>query len=382
MQDNLVLRDLQRVKGIKNIILLADLHLGVRASSEEWQDNIRDYFYNFFFPFLKSHKFSKKDTGIFILGDVFDNRKAINIAVNNLAIDIIESMCKLHEVWLINGNHDLYRKTSEGETSLRSFINIKGLHIITEPSHLVCEVGDEERNMLMLPYLGNGDEPKYLKEYRSFDYAFMHNELKTMKFDNGQAICSGADPKDFGGMIYAGHIHKRQESKNAVYVGSPYHTRRSDIGNVKGVYCIDLRTKLHTFYENSHSPVFQKVHIDTLDGLTEQQKASIFNNNYNDLIVPEEYIKSKKVKVNELYDISLKYKSKRFEIISVKNDAAEDNQTETIDIDLRHIDIESLIDSNINALPDIPQEQKNRLKELNSNYFKAAMCSLENDEGT
>ena len=83
------------------------------------------------------------------------------------------------------------------------------------------------------------EETKYLLMYKdTADYAFMHTEISKMKMDNGMSITSGVNPDAFNGMIFAGHIHKRQETKKVIYVGSPFQMSRSDIGNQKGIYNI------------------------------------------------------------------------------------------------------------------------------------------------
>lgn len=353
------------------IIMIADIHLGCRASSEEWQMNIKNYFYEWFIPFLEKNK---DNAVLCILGDVYDNRKSINIAVNNLAIDIFEDLGKILPVYIISGNHDLYKKTYDSQTSLRSLDNIKNVKIIKNPS--VIEIG--EKRILALPYLGNGEEGSYLEKYADYDYAFMHSELMNLRMDNGQNICTGANPKKFNGKIYSGHIHWRQQKGNAVYIGSPYQLRRSDIGNDKGVYILDVLSGKHKFYKNEYSPKFQKIIIDDLMALDEKGKSELLNNNYNDILIPEEYIKSKKYKVSEIYDLSNDYNSKRFELVPVKNQdsfAITDSSVE-----YNEMNLETLIMANIENLQDIDDNKKNILKRLSDNYYKAAEHQMENEK--
>ena len=54
-------------------IFLSDIHFGIRSSLEEWQDNIKDYFDNWFIPYIKSLVKDNEDYCLFILGDVFDD---------------------------------------------------------------------------------------------------------------------------------------------------------------------------------------------------------------------------------------------------------------------------------------------------------------------
>ena len=107
------------------------------------------------------------------------------------------------------------------------------------------------------------EETKYLLMYKdTADYAFMHTEISKMKMDNGMSITSGVNPDAFNGMIFAGHIHKRQETKKVIYVGSPFQMSRGDIGNQKGIYTVDFNTAEINFIPNDYSPIFQNIQID------------------------------------------------------------------------------------------------------------------------
>lgn len=366
-----------QIANYNKIIMIADIHLGCRVSSEEWQMNIKNYFYEWFMPFLEKHK---ENAILCVLGDVYDNRKSINIAVNNLSIDIFEDLCKIMPVYIISGNHDLYKKTHDSQTSLRSLDNIKNIKIITNPSSITFSDADKNpvKKILALPYLGNKEEGSWLEKYSDYDYAFMHSELMNLKMDNGQNIISGANPKKFKGKIYSGHIHWRQHKGNALYIGSPYQLRRSDIGNEKGIYILDIQADKHKFFKNEYSPKFQKIMIDDLMSLSDEDKGKLLDNNYNDILIPEEYIKSKKYKVSEIYDLSNKFTPKRFEIFPLKN---QDSWTITdSSTEYNEMNLENLISANIDNLADISDEKKEILKSLSNNYYKAAEYEMENNE--
>lgn len=356
------------------IIMIADIHLGCRASSEEWQMNIKNYFYEWFIPFLNKNK---ENAILFVLGDVYDNRKAINIAVNDLAIDIFEDLSKILPVYIISGNHDLYKRTHDSQTSLRSLWNINNVKIIKNPELIEFKNSEQDINILALPYLGNKEESEYLDKYKDYDYAFMHNEIIGLKYDNGQNICSGINSKTFKGKIYSGHIHKRQQKGNSLYVGSPYQLRRSDIDNDKGIYILDLKEGKHKFHKNTYSPKFQKIMIDDLMALDDPGKDALLTNNYNDILIPEEYIRSKKYKVNEIYDLSNKYNSKRFEIIPLKNETSYTITDSSVSYS--EINLLDMVNYNIDYLENIDDDKKLYLKTLSNNYFKAAENELENN---
>ena len=96
-----------------NVILISDIHFGVSSSSEEWQENSNDYFQNWFIPYVRNELKKTPDAVICCLGDVYHDRKSIDIDVNNLCIDIFEQLAQIIPVYIINGNHDLSKNTNK-----------------------------------------------------------------------------------------------------------------------------------------------------------------------------------------------------------------------------------------------------------------------------
>lgn len=356
------------------VILISDIHLGVRSSSEEWQYNIKDYFYNWFLPLIKKLK-NKNDYFILCLGDIFDDRKSINIEVNDLAINIFSDIAKLFPVYIINGNHDLYKKTNKGTSSLKSLENISGVNLIMEPTCL--NIGTSENEIIKaiaIPYLGDmAEEGKVLSKHKNIPYAFMHTDISRMQYDNGQEITAGVNVDRYKGKIFSGHIHLRQENDNILYIGNPYQTRRSDIGNIKGIYELDFKTGNLKFTENNYSPIFQKINVDDFLAMTEEQRKEIIANNYNDIIILEKNLH--KYKLSDIYEVANDSSAKRLNIIVVKND-----QGLLLDesLNVKEMTIEELIDNSIDSIDD-DNINKLHLKELSKNYLKAAEAELSND---
>ncbi|MEG1008405.1 MAG: metallophosphoesterase, partial [Clostridia bacterium] len=273
-----------KISNFNNIWLISDIHFGVRSNSLEWIQNIVNYFNNFFIPLIKNNK---KDNDICcILGDIFDNRQNIDIDVFNKASDVIEDISKILPVHMICGNHDLYKKNDTDVNSLRGFKNIQNVNVYEVPTIL----NNGDNCILMLPWLGESFDESKLNNYK-IDYIFAHSDIQGFKYDNGKDITKGLSLKDINlKRVYSGHIHKRQENNNWVYLGSPYHTKRSDIDNVKGIYCLHTSDNTHTFYKNDYSPIFQKIHINNLLELTLSQVIGALNNNYTDIIISQDYI--------------------------------------------------------------------------------------------
>lgn len=370
--------NLPKVKALKlpfdRAVLISDIHLGVRNASEQWLDNIEKYFYEWFIPQVITplSQDNTQKTCVLCLGDIFDDRKNINIGVNDAAISIFESISKVMPVYIINGNHDLYKKTNTGATSLRSLYNIPGVTVITEPTVLVV---DDEVSHIAVPYLGdvsieNAIVNSFSGKCRS---AFLHTDIAKMSYDNGRSIMSGVSPDAFRGHIWSGHIHKRQENRNVTYIGSPYQLDRSDLGNQKGLYIVDLYTgqKLG-FVENNYSPQFLQISIEQYEGLTEEQKRLLLDRNYVDILIPESSLG--KYDLNQIYEFSATTETKKVSMMvnhtETKKELAPGAETEE-ELSETEKDVEELIELSIDEL-DVSDEDKAELKKMSESYMKAA----------
>lgn len=359
-----------------NVILISDIHFGVSSSSEEWQENINDYFQNWFIPYVKNELKKTPDAVICCLGDVYHDRKSIDIDVNNLCIDIFEQLAQIIPVYIINGNHDLSKKTNKGNSSLRSLGNIDNVTVIKEPTMLQFVEGRKNiAKVAAIPYLGDcNDENKELVKFdKRADYAFMHTDISKMKFDNGMTIVGAVDAEKFAGKVISGHIHKRQETDKVVYVGSPYQMSRGDIDNKKGIYKLVLSTGEMIFTPNDYSPIFQKIDITKFLNFTDKERMDALKNNYTDIVIDE--VNIDKYKMGDVYEILNSCQAKRAQIQVIKsktNIQVDENSEEHIELS-----IEELINSAIDQLADVDDEFKRKLKVMSAEYLKNAQSELE-----
>lgn len=360
-------------------IFISDIHLGVKQNSEEWQENQRNYFYNFFIPQVKSIKKSLKPDEKLVcinLGDTFNDRKAIDIDVNNLAIDIFEDLSKEVEIYALNGNHDLSKRTNEGNTSLRSIKWIPNVTLITRPIVLNIDACGKEVKMIAIPYLGSNEkETEMLIKYSDkAQYALMHTELTKMKMDNGMTITAGANPEMFKGKIFSGHIHRRQEMKNAIYVGSPYHLTRGDIGDQKGLYVLNMQTAEISFIKNNYSPIYQNITIEQYVSMNAVQRQELLNNNYTAVVMNEEDLPKLK-KQYDIYNLGIGTEARIVKPVINKK-----KHDITIDAskDYEELSIDELIKDSIDQL-DADNETKDRLNTLSTEYLRNAMMDMSND---
>jgi len=347
----------------KNIFLLSDLHFGVRANSLEWLQNHHRYFKEFYIPYLKKNV--KEGDILFILGDWFDNRQLLDIYVMNTSINIVMEISEIIPIHFITGNHDIYKKYDTDVNSIVAFKYIPNVTIYEKPVVLT----NGQSKILILPWIGDQEqEENYVKD-NDLDYVFAHTNIAGFKYDNNRHIHKGARFTDIKGIkkLFSGHIHKRQEFQQFIYVGSPYHTKRSDISNQKGVYIFSPDTNKHVFTPNTFSPVFLRIPLDTILELTLREAEKVFHNNYSDIIVPDKYIHL--FNLTKFIDLLEDCDYKKIETVGerIKIDDELNELAEGLDIK----DILTLLEMSIDELAH-QMEVLVKLKVLNKKYYERA----------
>jgi DNA repair exonuclease SbcCD nuclease subunit len=248
------------------------------------------------------------------------------------------------------------------------------LKVIKEPT-LLKFVREKKTlcSVAAIPYLGDcNDENKELVRFSGkASIALMHTDISKMKFDNGMTIVGAVDAEKFAGRVIAGHIHKRQETEKVVYVGNPYHLKRSDIGNQKGIYTMNMETGVLDFIPNNYSPIFQKIDIEMFMNMSDQDKMRALHNNYTDVLVNEE--DEHKYKMADIRALLSQSNAKRAEIKSVrqKNESTEEDD----EVHEEHT-VDELIEQSIDSLEGYEDEYKAELKVLSHEYITAAQSIL------
>ena len=358
--------------------IISDVHLGSRNNSIEWQENIEDYFKNFLIPFIKKNK--TDNSVLFILGDLFDDRKSVGIDTLNLAIDLIEELASILPVWVLLGNHDMFKKKDGKINSLRSLENRPNIFIFKKPTVVVYQnASNESIYSFLVPHQGDVAYEtvliqEFINRYGSSNkdcpnLIFTHTDIAGLKYDNNKNINTGVQFKKNANIrIYSGHIHKRQESSRVIYVGSPYHLRRSDIGNTKGIYRIDISDpkKKAKFFPNEYSPVFKRIFYNLILDQPLGEIKKICKNNYIDIVINESDLVD--LNVNDLIETLQVCNAKRIEIQVNKNLSGD---IECNEEDYKELTLEDLIESNIECM-NVQDKTKKILKEMFDYYYYIA----------
>jgi DNA repair exonuclease SbcCD nuclease subunit len=339
----------------KRIWFITDTHLGVRNNSNDWIENIRDYFFNWFFPLVKENY--KPGDILLHLGDFFDSRQSINLRVLNLGIEIAEEMSRLFKggVHIIVGNHDIWGKNSNDINSLKSIKWIPGIKIYEEP--VSTRFGD--KSFFLMPWRKDHEEDsKTLEEAKSHHVLCCHADIRGLKFNKYVMNEEGSDVSKFEKFqkVYSGHIHYAQVVGNINMLGSPYEITRSDMDNPKSVWLLDLETLEDKRFVNNHSPKFKRFNFEQILESTPEQLEPEFRNNFVDILIDP--VMSLKAPLSVLTDILTTQKSLKFHPYDPNQ--ANSLSQQIIDTEGKQFNVLDFAREFVNNL-DEPQETKDKM---------------------
>lgn len=302
---------------VNRIFIITDTHFGVRSSSIEWLDIMKDYFYDFFIPFLRRNV----EPGDILIhcGDLFDNRSSLNLLVLNSVIDIFDEIRRILPVYIILGNHDTYLKSSNDINSVRILSFMEDINVIQEPEVLETDTG---KKLFFLPWRVNYEAERDQINKTDANYLFCHLDINLFKFNAYSTVTTGNDPNIFAkyDRVFNGHIHYRQSKNNILLLGCPYQLTRGDSGNYKGIYIFDPNKNEYKFIENKISPKFVKIKLESVLNKTFEEYRELVRNNYVDIITNSKWTMS--FPFNELLECVNDYR--KINIIVDNNETPED----------------------------------------------------------
>lgn len=350
----------------KRAFIISDTHLGARSNSVEWLDVMRDWFYQDFIPKAKENY--RPGDILIHCGDVFDNRQSVNLLVLHEGIRLFEELSSIFVdgIYVIAGNHDVMRKTTNDVSSLDCLKYIPRVNIIKEP--LIAEF--ENTRALFMPWRTNDEEErKCLTENKvqELEYLFCHTNIRNLKFDNSRNVEEGLSIAELVNFrrVYAGHIHWGQVRGNVRMVGNPYQMTRSDAGNQKGWYILDLESGIEEFMENTYSPKFIRVYLNKFLDRSVGELKDICTNNRVDLYVPSSFLL--KYQINPIIDI-LSEITKKLEVIPFE-DESNSEYDESDDLEDESFNIYGLCEKYVRRISTLDDSTKDKVMlKINSLY--------------
>lgn len=199
---------------------------------------------------------------IIINGDVFDNRKNLNIYILNQFIDRFMGLVRTYRipVIIIPGNHDTFFKNRNDVNSLK-FIDSEYICVVDKP----VEVSFDGLNTLLVPWINSTNYDEFVGEIKQSkaDWVFGHFEIVGMKMYKSSTCDHGMDADLFKGFdrVISGHFHHRNTVGNITYIGAAGYYDWQDYNDERGYAIIDTSTR-HIAYFNNEYCLFERIHYD------------------------------------------------------------------------------------------------------------------------
>ena len=298
-------------------LIFTDLHVGIsndKPSRQKIAENVIDE--------IIGHIEMDGIQQVFFLGDLFHQRTSIEVTSLNVANDLVRELASTCEVFLLQGNHDLYEKYNSIITSLNIF-DLHNVNIVSVPT----EIKLNGQNVLLVPWLcgttlqehitKNGLSDKYDMMMGHFDIGYS-GDIRNKGQKYVDAYKSGTQnfssvqtdniiseilhhTKDYS-TIYMGHIHDHETltyaNRTWNIVGSPQYQvhdmkRLPDYKKLHGYYILD-EDNAPTFHESASVPKFVTLYAsDVAKGKVQESelKGAIVRRCYDVVLTDEQKTK-------------------------------------------------------------------------------------------
>ena len=232
---------------------------------------------------------------VFFLGDLFHQRTSIEVTSLNVANNIVRRLADHCQVFLLQGNHDLYEKYNSVITSLNIF-DLENVNVVSTPTEVVLN----GQKVLLVPWLcgtsiqshisRKGLSDKYDIMMGHFDISYIGDiKVKGQRYaeaykssgrnfsevDEGNVIEEILHHTNDYSTIYLGHIHDHEtltfEGRTWNVVGSPQYQvhdmqRLPDSKKMHGYYVLD-ESNHETFHQTASVPKFVTLYAsDVVNG--------------------------------------------------------------------------------------------------------------------
>lgn len=275
------------------MMIVGDVHFGVRNNSQKYLDFQENWFYEELIPKLKANK---ECTDVLFLGDVFDSRVSLSPLVIRKVREVFSFLTRTYNVHCILGNHDIYAANNKNIHSL-DILEDQGVTVYENPTTVELD----NKKILMLPWIVEDEKVDVVKTLatQTFDYVFGHLEINGFEKSKGVAEEHGFNASIFGncGKVYSGHFHLKGSNQNIIYTGTPYELTWSDYKDEKGIYLLDIGKDLHEFIPTTNTPRHLK--LNSSDAPLDRITSKIVANNIVRYVFNDDITEAEKIKIIE-----------------------------------------------------------------------------------
>ncbi len=251
------------------IAIIGDPHFCIKDGSHNAFKYQKHFFEDILNPNLKKYDVEN----VLFLGDMFHNRRNINLRILSEVTQLIKSIPidrNRGDIRGILGNHDFYFRNSYDIATVRDLD--MGIDFGTSKYYPM-----DGCNCLMIHWHNTNEELQAtldkICEDKDFcdgvEYIFGHFSFNGYKLNNKVINMNDEDAHDMDVIhrfpnlkkIFSGHFHTPSEQGIVKYVGVPYHLTWSEANATLGFHILDTDTGELTFIENPHK-AFEYIRIN------------------------------------------------------------------------------------------------------------------------
>ncbi len=232
------------------IALITDLHFGVRHNSPFFLTKQWTFLHDQFIPYVLDHDIKT----IFILGDIFEDRKQLNVMILKKTIEFFSQLESNHiETIVLLGNHDYYWRNNHELNSLTDILKpFKYIRLATEAHFNTFEIDKIQIACCNWLFEYNYDIFHEFIQSTTAQLLLGHFEINGFPIQT-QMLCEKAflnsDHFKHIKRVLSGHFHKRYTYNNITYLGNPYQTTWGE-NEIKGFHVYELSTDQLNFIAN------------------------------------------------------------------------------------------------------------------------------------
>lgn len=254
------------------IVILNDLHFGEKQNADYFLKYQEQFFDTVLFPYIDNNNIND----IIIAGDVFHERKKIDINTLYESRRIFFDRVKDKAVHISLGNHDIYYNNRSDINSIKEYCSqYTNIRIYDKPE----VVRFDNTRIKFIPWINSSNYNECINaiaDHSSADILVGHFEIAGFKQNAGyeakKGMSSGLFPKEYK-WIWSGHYHTKSKKGNILYLGSQFEMTWIDSGEVKGFHVYDTETGTLEFIENPyrlHIKLFYNEGIEDVPELTDK----------------------------------------------------------------------------------------------------------------
>jgi len=298
------------------VVLLGDLHFGVKRFSLDFLENQLEFFNKQLFPYMKENRIKT----IIQLGDIFDNRTSSDtIWLETLKRNFFDIL-KEKDIKMVTllGNHDIALRESRDISLIESISQMypNNIHLIKNRTYITVN----GYKTYVVPWITK-NETLETSELRDVHTVLGHFEIRNFSMVKGHINTDANLTEEFFedalvNNVFSGHFHLKNTYGMVKYLGVPFQINWNDFNAENGFYVWDKEDNL-SFFKNTSSKKHIKVKYNDdlkkpieIEGLKEE-KIYLSEDEYkeylpelNENIIKFFINKSKSSKHNEvLYDM-------------------------------------------------------------------------------